>query len=160
MKAKADAEAKKVAQDKRVRQQKKAAAAKKVAENRARDLKEAEADEAADKKDEGAKKVQQSKRIVRTTGPSKKTTTRRPTKSVPKSLAPHVRVDPSDLTLSKGVNKMLIWYSHLSEVSKGNVRGCNLNMKPAMNRCETMHGKGKCVKINETLYGKVCPVNT
>jgi len=77
-----------------------------------------------------------------------------------KTVAPLSLVDPSDLTLTSNVDKMLLWFGKLEEQTQTDVYGCNLNLQPAMQRCENDHGKGGCQKVTATFVNKKCPEGT
>jgi hypothetical protein len=77
-----------------------------------------------------------------------------------KTIAPPTLVDPSDLTLTTNVHKMMLWFGQLESRTQTDVFGCELNLKPAFKRCENDHGKDGCQQITPTFVNKKCPEGT
>ena len=68
-----------------------------------------------------------------------------------KTIAPLRLIDPSDLTLTQNVHKMMLWFGQLETRTQTDVFGCDLNLKPAFARCENDHGKNGCQQITPTI---------
>lgn len=77
-----------------------------------------------------------------------------------KTIAPLRLIDPSDLTLTQNVHKMMLWFGQLETRTQTDVFGCDLNLKPAFARCENDHGKNGCQQITPTFVNKKCPAGT
>lgn len=65
--------------------------------------------------------------------------------------------DPSDLTLTNNLNKMMLWFGQLENRTMTDIFGCELNLQPARTRCENDHGKDGCQQMTPTMFNKKCP---
>jgi hypothetical protein len=55
------------------------------------------------------------------------------------------------------INTALLYADNFPLKYRLRIKKCKLNLKPAIKRCESLHGKGNCAKINSTTVHKKCP---
>ena len=54
------------------------------------------------------------------------------------------------------VEKMLLTYNQLTTSMKNDIDSCNLSLKGALARCESIHGAGRCEPISATMVAQKC----
>ena len=59
----------------------------------------------------------------------------------------------------KPVSDLLVLYEFLSADAKAKIAACQLNLNPALARCEAQHGPGSC-EVNGLYAQKKCPAGT
>ena len=69
----------------------------------------------------------------------------------------------TDLTFTTDVQSQLSQiftrFSSLPQNIKENISRCGINAKPAESRCELVHGKGNCERINHVTFVQKCSSN-
>lgn len=55
------------------------------------------------------------------------------------------------------VYRMLLAYNQLTTSLKDDINSCNLNMQPALQRCEAAYGKNNCEAVSATMVNQKCP---
>ena len=59
----------------------------------------------------------------------------------------------------KSVSDLLVLYEYLSAEAKAKIAACQLNLSPALARCEAQHGAGAC-ELNGLYAQKKCPAGS
>lgn len=57
------------------------------------------------------------------------------------------------------VTHMLLFYKGLTQEQRNAIDACNLNLSPAIGRCEKVHGVGNCDRVTSTFVNRKCQQN-
>lgn len=55
------------------------------------------------------------------------------------------------------INTALFYFKNFPKKYRIRMSRCKLNLSPAISRCESLHGKGKCIKLTPTMVHQKCP---
>ena len=68
-----------------------------------------------------------------------------------------IPVEIIEIQRSWNIQKALLTYGSLTQSMREDIKACRLSLKPAIGRCENIHGKGQCEAITPTFVGPKCP---
>lgn len=65
-----------------------------------------------------------------------------------------------EINILTDINTTLLYFDNLPKIYRIRLERCKLNLAPAQQRCESLHGKGNCEKLNSGVVQKKCPAGT